>query len=314
MKLKILLFLFLPQVFISAQENDALKYFPHKTGDMWECFYSDGPMYVNTLQIFNIKDSTDSEGNIYLSQSVRFINPIESPVLLNNLTTYKIDIINNFVYGPIEQTSNALLYKLNANLGDKWFIWDYQGNGFEMVRVNELKEITLFGFTTILKGFVFYFAFDSTDTTGLDRNSDYLAKGFGLIYRGGGDLVGNINLTGAVINGILYGDTTDIVTYIDDLLPPLPYDFKLFQNYPNPFNPSTTIKFVLNELNNVTVRVYNILGNEIKLLLKKNLSAGEYNIQWDGKDDEGNTLSGGIYFIRMMAGRYQKTIKTVFLK
>lgn len=120
-----------------------------------------------------------------------------------------------------------------------------------------------------------------------------------------------IILSGAIINGITYGL---IVSVNDEHFPVIPDKLILSQNYPNPFNPSTTIKFVLNEFNSVTVKVYNILGKDIKLLLEEDLSAGEYNIQWNGKDDEGNTLSGGIYFIRMIVGRYQKTIKTVFLK
>ena len=290
MKLKLLLFLFLPQVFISAQENDNLKYFPHKTGDMWKYSYSDGP-YFGTLQNLNIKDSTDSEGNIYLTQSARFINPIESPVLLNNLITYKIDTINNFVYGAMDQASNALLYKLNANLGDKWVIWDYQSsNGFEMVRVNEIKEVTLFGIPTILKGYVFYFAFDSTDTTGLVRKSDFLAKGFGLFSKGGGDLFGRIYLTGAVIDGILYGDTTDIITSIDDLFSPLPDDFKLFQNYPNPFNPSTNIIFFIAKTGQVNLKVYDNLGREVKTLVEGKKNIGVYTVEFNGSG-----LASGIY-------------------
>jgi Secretion system C-terminal sorting domain/FG-GAP-like repeat len=94
----------------------------------------------------------------------------------------------------------------------------------------------------------------------------------------------------------------------------LPDEIELYQNYPNPFNPSTNIKFALNEFTNVSIKVYNILGKEIRLLLEDNLPTGEYDIQWNGKDDEGNTLSGGVYFIQMVADGYQKTIKAVLLK
>ena len=314
MKLKILLFLSFTKVFIFSQDNDALKYFPHKIGDMWEYFYSEGPQYTDTLQNFNLNDSTDSEGNIYITQSASRINPTQSPLLLNSLETFKIDTANNFVYGRIEQKNNALLYKLNANLGDKWVKFDYQGNGFEMVRVQEIRNTNIFGVQTILKSYVFYFAFDSTDATGLDRKIDYLAKGFGLIYRGGGDLVGSIYLTGAVIEGILFGDTTHIITYIDNPNQSIPKNFNLFQNYPNPFNPTTSIKFILSELSDVSLKVYNILGEEVKMLLKEELPRGLYRVQWDGKDNYGNILSNGTYFIRMIAGGHQKIIKTVFLK
>ena len=91
-------------------------------------------------------------------------------------------------------------------------------------------------------------------------------------------------------------------------------EFILSQNYPNPFNPSTQINVNVKKQSNIQVAVYNILGKEIKLLLNENLPAGEYTIQWDGKDNEDNILSGGVYFIQMIAGDYQKAIKTILLK
>jgi len=94
----------------------------------------------------------------------------------------------------------------------------------------------------------------------------------------------------------------------------IPNTNKLYQNYPNPFNPTTTVEFNLTESEEVSIRIYDILGKEIKLLLEGNLPAGEYSIQWFGKDDEGNILSGGIYFIQMTAGNYRQSIKSVLLK
>ncbi len=94
----------------------------------------------------------------------------------------------------------------------------------------------------------------------------------------------------------------------------LPTSIKLYQSYPNPFNPVTNIKFELNKSEEVTIKVYNVLGKEIKLLLKENLPTGEHSILWDGKDNKGNSLAGGIYFIQMIAGKYQQIIKTVLLK
>jgi hypothetical protein len=90
--------------------------------------------------------------------------------------------------------------------------------------------------------------------------------------------------------------------------------FELFQNYPNPFNPVTEIKFNLASQENVLVNVYNILGKEIKLLVKEELPAGEHKVQWGGKDNYNRELPSGIYFIKMTAGSYQKTIKAILLK
>lgn len=106
---------------------------------------------------------------------------------------------------------------------------------------------------------------------------------------------------------------TDSTTSVnDDIITPT--GINLYQNYPNPFNPTTSIKFVVNKLETVSIKVYNILGKEIRILLNENLPAGEYNIQWDGKDNKRNLLPGGVYFIQMKVGEYQQIIKSVLLK
>jgi hypothetical protein len=106
----------------------------------------------------------------------------------------------------------------------------------------------------------------------------------------------------------------DTITSVADNDIHISGNFNLSQNYPNPFNPSTQIKVAVKEPSDIKIAVYNILGKEIKLLLNKNLPAQEYTIHWDGKDNEGNNLAGGVYFIQMIAGDYQKTIKTILLK
>ena len=101
---------------------------------------------------------------------------------------------------------------------------------------------------------------------------------------------------------------------VNDNIPLKPAEYNLYPNFPNPFNPLTTIRFDLPEYLEVSIMVYDILGKEIRLLFEENLHTGEYTIQWDGKDNKGNILPGGVYFIQMIAGNYQKTIKTVLLK
>lgn len=93
---------------------------------------------------------------------------------------------------------------------------------------------------------------------------------------------------------------------------------KINQNYPNPFNPSTTVKFELNQLSNVSIKVFNILGKEITTLLNKELSPGIYKIDWDARDSNGQLLPSGVYLIKLSAnneaGNYTHTIKSLLLK
>ena len=99
---------------------------------------------------------------------------------------------------------------------------------------------------------------------------------------------------------------------------PLPGKFNLYQNYPNPFNPSTNIRFEIPERANVLIKVYNILGKEIKTLLEKELSPGNYTIDWEAKDSNGELLPSSVYLVRLNAANtksiYVKTMKAVLIK
>ena len=81
-----------------------------------------------------------------------------------------------------------------------------------------------------------------------------------------------------------------------------PTEFALSQNFPNPFNPETTIKYHLPARVNVTLRIYNALGQELRTLVNGLQDAGVYTATWDGKDNNGRQLSTGLYLFRLEAG------------
>lgn len=85
--------------------------------------------------------------------------------------------------------------------------------------------------------------------------------------------------------------------------------FELFQNYPNPFNPSTTIKFSIPEASKVSVKVYNLLGNEVADLVNENLPSGTHSINFNATG-----LSSGVYFYKIEAGTFNSTKKLTILK
>lgn len=85
--------------------------------------------------------------------------------------------------------------------------------------------------------------------------------------------------------------------------------------YPNPFNPSTNIKFFLAESGIADLRVFNIAGRLVRTLLEgKALDAGEIEVVWDGADEEGRTVAGGVYFCRLVAGGEERTISVTLVK
>ncbi|HSP89014.1 MAG TPA: glycosyl hydrolase 53 family protein [Ignavibacteriaceae bacterium] len=92
------------------------------------------------------------------------------------------------------------------------------------------------------------------------------------------------------------------------------YDFKLHQNFPNPFNPVTRINYELLQSANVKLIVYNSLGEEINILLDEEKNAGEYSIEWNGKDANNNSLPSGIYLIKLITENKSTSIKAILLK
>lgn len=85
-------------------------------------------------------------------------------------------------------------------------------------------------------------------------------------------------------------------------------------NYPNPFNPETNISFGMKSAGNVEILVYNLLGQKVKTLLKEFKAAGNHNIVWNGKDDNGKNVASGVYFYRMSTEQYSKTAKMILMK
>jgi len=98
-----------------------------------------------------------------------------------------------------------------------------------------------------------------------------------------------------------------------ELSPYIIKNFKLRQNYPNPFNTSTIINFIIPRTDNVTMAVYNLVGQKIRTLLKNKIGAGNHFVRWNGKDNKGNMASSGIYFYRLESGNCIETKKMMLI-
>jgi hypothetical protein len=94
----------------------------------------------------------------------------------------------------------------------------------------------------------------------------------------------------------------------------LPETFALEQNYPNPFNPSTRINFALPANGEVELNIYNLLGEQVRTLINGNFSAGYHSIEWDGRNDNGVPLSGGMYIYRLETDNQVQSRKMILLK
>ena len=90
--------------------------------------------------------------------------------------------------------------------------------------------------------------------------------------------------------------------------------FVLRQNFPNPFNPSTIIEYRLPHRSRVEISVYNVVGEKITTLVSDVKAAGDYRVRWNGKNRQGNPVSGGLYFYVMKAGDFRATGKMLLIK
>ena len=94
----------------------------------------------------------------------------------------------------------------------------------------------------------------------------------------------------------------------------MPDNYKLAQNYPNPFNPRTVIEFDLPRRSNVSITIFNLLGQQVAELVNEEIAAGSYRVSWDGNLSSGQRESSGIYFYRLVTEDFIENKKLILLK
>ena len=114
-------------------------------------------------------------------------------------------------------------------------------------------------------------------------------------------------------------DTVTIVIYIKNVVGIvneglIPLDYSLSNNYPNPFNPQTTISYGLPQPSDLSLIIYNIMGQEIMRWDEQNAQAGFYQKIWNGRNKFGVPVGSGVYFYTIIAGDFVQTRKMVLVK
>jgi hypothetical protein len=171
------------------------------------------------------------------------------------------------------------------------------GQNFINTRLFDGAQIPISQSTAPFNGF--FLPYNPLSTfVGLDPNGDWTLN----IYDAAAGNTGSLEAWGLKL-------FFEPATNLDKIKSVKIKDHHLFQNYPNPFNPTTTIEFNLSKNSEVTLKVFNILGEEMETLLSAFLLSGFYRQRWDASD-----LASGIYYCQLKAGDYQEVKKMVLMK
>lgn len=287
----------------SLEEYLGMFALPLEIGNLWN--YRNGYLQPEIKQ--SIIDTMIIDGNKYYlkkyqyssgySQAYEYLRLREDGYYVSHVLDSNLTAFNNEDY---------LYYKKNANVGDVWYQEDERGVIWYHIVIDTIQVSSFWGSFLPVK------IVEITDSS-LTRYWEYWSEEFGLVQQQNADIGsgGWSLLWGCYINGQQYGDT--VLVSVDDENPHLPVDFKLHQNYPNPFNSATILPFEISRTSFVTIVVYDVLGNEIELLLNETKSPGKYQVTFD-VNSFNRTLSTGVYFYKIFLDQKQQTRKMIYLK
>jgi hypothetical protein len=143
-----------------------------------------------------------------------------------------------------------------------------------------------------------YLGSDTTETAGvriLGAGSRWTATFFAFGLEG----LATDRMDTMIARSLRYFEQT--VTSVSRGLAEIPKEYSLEQNYPNPFNPTTQIRFGLPEHATITLSIYDVTGQRVRLLARENHDAGSHTVQWDSRDDNGLQIASGVYFYTLEA-------------
>jgi hypothetical protein len=103
------------------------------------------------------------------------------------------------------------------------------------------------------------------------------------------------------VNGVI--TINDPTVGVEERPSQLPVRFELSQNYPNPFNPTTLIRYSLPAASNISLKIYDIVGREVRTLVDEVQPAGYKTVEWDSKNKVGVRVASGVYFYRLEANK-----------
>jgi hypothetical protein len=268
-------------------------FYPLQVRDYWE-YVDYGWMGVvdDSGSVLVLRDTMIAEKSyrILLNRSFRFTTQ----------TSYafrKIDELGNVMEFDQAAGQEHMLYRLADTSKNAW------ASGSFLARFDTLRTELVFSTPRKVLRISFYSQSDTATTRVLFIHE--LAEGIGLCHVYADGLQGS-SLLGARVGGIQYGLITSVTPVRPIASSMMP---TLYQNFPNPFNPSTTISFSVPNDGLVTLRILNILGQQVDLLIHEEASRGRHSIIWNSRD-----LPSGVYFCRLQFSQFSTTRKLLLVR
>ena len=308
----------------------ALIHFVGKVGDK-ELVVLEGTPYTFSYYLEDLSISPllklDQEISIEDDSGQSFGNPTRVNYINGNLYLYQSDIWGVFSLFSFENNKMTIIKRLKPE-GDTvsvpiWFMWRFvNGNLYYIEGGNLIKENLDLTTNSFINKQVVISSCGSTYDFDRDGNLFAHVKNDSLFIfsikeekRIHALDIRSVKFKGAPIIDSPYVYLHQIlsVTDVEDEKE-LPTDFLLKGNYPNPFNPSTTINFVLPKRENVSIVIYNLLGEKVRELLREEKDAGEHFVIWNGKDDFERGVTSGVYFYLITHNRKVISSKMVLIK
>ena len=276
-------------LFICQNNSTAQDYYPLQEGNRWDYIRIVIDLVTLTadttyLSIQVVGDSVFSNGKTYFA-----LNNFD----LSNGKFPRGD--NRFIYYHDYENEDTL-YRLTANIGDSWNV---QFPPFAYVTLEAIDTVNIFSQQTKILGFkldglqVSYITLSDKFGPVQVDNSNYITSTIDYSF-----------IVGCVLDSIQYGT---LLSVSDE--PNISSNYILLPNYPNPFNPSTKISYSIPSTSKVTLKIYDILGKEVAILVNEEKSLGEYEVEFNAAD-----LPSGIYFYQLKAGKFIQTKKMVLLR
>jgi len=224
------------------------------------------------------------------------------------ITYYKtyLDSLNITFTDNIDDIEVSPIFGAFSN----WTLTEGTGSGPDTLCIEQMQNVTFpgsdIGNTYTFLG-RFRFRSRKSFTTSTERTfnvsfAEYYYKPSGMLIT---KTIASENITSCKINPIVDGVPALMLN---------PTSYILEQNYPNPFNPQTRIQFKLPNVSYVTIKIYDILGHEVKTVLSEQRGAGTHSVIWDGMNNAGQRVASGIYIYRMQAGSFTAVKRMVLIR